>query len=205
MRTIVGVVAFMLLSSALPFFGKDRESVAKRILANKHSFKLKRWKTVSSQAKNFIKSLLVADPEKRLDAEAALKSVWVDHYLHSGHDGGAAGAVGRALLADTEAMASASMVRYSNYGKLKKLALMVVAHKSSSEEIGILRKLFKKFDSRLCGSISFENFCECMTGVGGGGDNGGDNDNGDGDGPSTKELRVVFDAMVSLSFVSSSF
>ena len=36
---------------------------------------------------------------------------------------------------------------------------MIVAHKSNSEEIGILRKLFKKFDSRGDGSISYEEFC----------------------------------------------
>ena len=38
------------------------------------------------------------------------------------------------------------MIRYAGYSKLKKMALMVVAHKSSSEEIGILRKIFQKYD-----------------------------------------------------------
>jgi hypothetical protein len=39
---------------------------------------------------------------------------------------------------------------------------MVVAHKSSSEEIGILRKVFEKYDSRRDGSISYEEFCEAL-------------------------------------------
>jgi Ca2+-binding EF-hand superfamily protein len=43
---------------------------------------------------------------------------------------------------------------------------MVVAHKSSTEEIGILRKLFKKFDSRGDGSISYEEFCEALADAG---------------------------------------
>lgn len=58
---------------------------------------------------------------------------------------------------------------------------MVIAHKSSSEEIGILRKLFKKYDSRHDGSIWFEEFCEAMKGCG----------------QSEEELHDVFDAMVS--------
>lgn len=58
---------------------------------------------------------------------------------------------------------------------------MVVAHKSSTEEIGILRKLFTKYDSRHDGSIWFEDFCEQMSGCG----------------LSNEELRSAFDAMVS--------
>lgn len=58
---------------------------------------------------------------------------------------------------------------------------MVVAHKSSSEEIGILRKMFQKYDSRHDGSIWFEDFCQAMTGCG----------------RSDEDLRAVFDAMVS--------
>lgn len=58
---------------------------------------------------------------------------------------------------------------------------MVVAHKSSNEELGILRRLFKKYDSRHDGSIWFEDFCKIM----------------DGRGHSEEALRLMFDAMVS--------
>eukprot|EP00977_Amphora_coffeiformis_P017483 scaffold5754_cov166-Amphora_coffeaeformis.AAC.5 len=39
---------------------------------------------------------------------------------------------------------------------------MVVAHKSSSDEIGILRKLFRKYDAHHYGSIALEDFCAGM-------------------------------------------
>ena len=55
---------------------------------------------------------------------------------------------------------------------------MVVAHKSSTEEIGVLRKLFEKYSSH-DGSIPFERFCEAMSGH------------------TEEELRTVFDAIVS--------
>ena len=57
---------------------------------------------------------------------------------------------------------------------------MVVAHKSSSEEIGILRKVFQKFDSRRDGSISYEEFCEALSHSG----------------HSEHHLRDMFDAVV---------
>jgi Ca2+-binding EF-hand superfamily protein len=40
---------------------------------------------------------------------------------------------------------------------------MVVAHKSSTEEIGILRKLFQQYDTRFDGSISYNEFCGAMS------------------------------------------
>ena len=75
-------------------------------------------------------------------------------------------------------MAQSAIIKYATYPKLQKMALMVVAHKSSSEEIGILRKLFKKYDSR--GSILLEQFSEFMSGSG----------------SSEEELRSIYDAVV---------
>ena len=59
---------------------------------------------------------------------------------------------------------------------------MVVAHKSSSEEIGILRKVFQKYDSRRDGSISYEEFCEALQDFG----------------HSEEDLQDMFEAVVSL-------
>jgi Ca2+-binding EF-hand superfamily protein len=42
-------------------------------------------------------------------------------------------------------------------------ALMVVAHKSSTEEIGILRKVFQKYDKKRDGSIGYEDFCSALS------------------------------------------
>ena len=63
---------------------------------------------------------------------------------------------------------------------LLRQALMVIAHKSTSAEIGILRKLFQKFDSRRDGSISYEEFCEALATSG----------------HSEEDLRDMFDAVV---------
>ena len=58
---------------------------------------------------------------------------------------------------------------------------MVVAHKSSSEEIGILRKIFQKFDKKRDGSIGFEDFCSALAEFG----------------HSEQDLKEMFEAVVS--------
>lgn len=54
--------------------------------------------------------------------------------------------------------AKASMIKYSKYSKLQRMALMVIAHKSTSAEIGILRKIFYQYDTKRDGQLSYEEF-----------------------------------------------
>lgn len=42
----------------------------------------------------------------------------------------------------------------------------VVAHKSTSAEIGILRKVFQRYDTRRVGHLNFEEFRAAITAVG---------------------------------------
>ena len=58
---------------------------------------------------------------------------------------------------------SASIRTFATYGKLKKLALLVVAYKSTDEELGFLRKIFDKFDTTNDGEISIVEFKEALT------------------------------------------
>jgi Ca2+-binding EF-hand superfamily protein len=58
---------------------------------------------------------------------------------------------------------SASIRTFATYGKLKKLALLVVAYKSTDEELGFLRKIFDQFDSTKNGEISHEEFKKALT------------------------------------------
>lgn len=62
--------------------------------------------------------------------------------------------------------ANESMVKFGNYSKLRKLALMVVAHKSTSNEIGILRKVFQKYDTVGDGQLSYKEFKAAIGDVG---------------------------------------
>lgn len=71
-------------------------------------------------------------------------------------------------------------MNYAGYSKLKKVALMLVAHKSTSEEIGILRKIFQKYDTEKNGHLSFDEFNHALRDAG----------------YSQDEIRQVFDSLV---------
>ena len=145
----LGVISFMLLSSSMPFYGKERSHVIKKILAGRYHFSSRRWKYVSSEAKHFVKSLLHHTPQKRPTAIEALQSDWLCMEVDNGLNGPE-----QELLDNIQA----SIQAFSGYRTLKKLALMVVAYKSTSEEIGFLRKRFANFDTSNDGEIELDEF-----------------------------------------------
>lgn len=167
----VGVIAYMLLSSQMPFYGKRRRHIVEQIMEGNYQFKGRRWKRVSQQSKEFVKDLLVLDPEDRLTAQEALSAAWLNRRYSA-----------TVRNPHTEELESAhqSMVKYSKYSKLKKVALMVVAHKSTSDEIGILRKIFQKYDSKGQGYLSREAFHMAIKDAG----------------YTTEQSKEIFDALV---------
>ena len=119
-------MAFMLLSSAMPFYGKTRPHVIKRIIHGKYHFKARRWAQVSQEAKQFIVDLLVADPYQRLDAETALKSNWlskhsINNMVARQSDNGQPLDPTKLVFTVEEEMVVAAMRKYAKYGKLKKM------------------------------------------------------------------------------------
>jgi calcium-dependent protein kinase len=150
----LGVIAFMLLSSSMPFYGKDRVQVIKRIIRGKFQFTSKRWRNISTPAKGFVERLLRVDPEERPTAEQALQYAWIDQDFDD---------YGTAPDEDAMDNIQAAIQSFAGYGKLKKLALMVIAYKSTSEEIGFLRKMFGRFDKLKDGEISLAEFKEAFS------------------------------------------
>jgi len=59
-----------------------------------------------------------------------------------------------------------SIKRFAGYSKLRKVALMVVAHRSTTQEIGILRKVFQQYDIDGSGTINYEEFKAALQDVG---------------------------------------
>ena len=149
----LGVMAFMLLSSSLPFYGKDKLYVMKQIMQGRFSLHSKRWSQVSDEAKEFIRCLLVRNPANRPSAEEALNLPWLK----------TARANTASFSIDQLDDILTSLKAYASYGTLKRLALMVVAYKSTSEEIGFLRTSFVRFDKSNDGEISFDEFQDAMS------------------------------------------
>lgn len=133
----------------MPFYGRKRRHIVEQIMKGSYEFKGRRWKKISAQAKDFVDSLLVVDPVERATAEEALSMSWLNKRFS---------ATVRNPHSEEEDSAHASLLKFANYSKLKKVALMVIAHKSTSEEIGILRKVFQKYDTEKNGVLSYEEF-----------------------------------------------
>lgn len=151
----LGVIAFMLLSSSMPFYGRDRVHVIKRIIQGKYHFKARRWASVSQEAKNFVTDCLTSDPQKRPSADEAQHSLWLRHRAKPARSIKEDGDEDQYAILDKIA---ATMATFATYSKLKQLALMVVAYKSTPEEIGYLRDIFQQFDSIGNGEITLPEF-----------------------------------------------
>ena len=180
----VGVMAAMLLSSQMPFFGRKRSHIVEQIMEGKFEFKGKRWKRVSRQAKAFVSDLLVVDPNERTTAEEALQCHWLNRYYNmTTRDINKSVEDGKVEVMDEYELDEVreSLVRYAEYSKLRKVALMVIAHKSTSDEIGILRKVFQKYDKLRTGQVGYDQFkgAICQAGF------------------SDSDIKKIFDAVVS--------
>lgn len=148
------MISYMLLSSEKPFYSKKRRRVIDKIMRCDYNFNSPVWSQISNDAKDFVSSLIVLDPKERLNAKQALEHPWLCH-----DDGSLSGDVPSAEILEG---IEASLLNYAHASDLKKLALNVIAHKSSSEEIVALRNAFSHFDSEQDGFITYEEFCEAL-------------------------------------------
>ena len=145
----VGVISYMLLSSHRPFYHKKRAVMIDKIMRCDYNFRKDYWKPVSDEAKDFLTKLLVMDPKIRYDAKAAQAHEWM-HKEFKLED--------RAPTESLTGRVNAVLSAYKNNVPLKKLALNVIAHKSTTDEIINLRKAFDQFDTANNGVISSEEF-----------------------------------------------
>jgi calcium-dependent protein kinase len=124
-----------------------------RIMRCDYTFEKDYWNPVSDEAKDFISHLLVLDPKVRYKAEQAQKHKWM-HKEFKLED--------RAPNASISERVAGNLIFYKDTAALKKIALNVIAHRSSTNEIFELRKAFDQFDTANNGIISFDEFKEAL-------------------------------------------
>jgi calcium-dependent protein kinase len=148
----IGVIAYMLLSSQMPFYGRNRKQIIEQILRGyvmmeltcrvfvldlldavvyvrfapcpltlvrfknrTYEYKGRRWKRISKQGKAFIDDLLVVDPDDRATSDEAMKASWLNRRF---------GATVRSPHFEEIESVKNCIVKYADYSKLKKVALM---------------------------------------------------------------------------------
>ena len=67
----MGVVLYILLSGKVPFPGESNKEIIENVLKGEYHFNYEPFKTLSDDAKDLIKNLLVKDVKRRFDAETA--------------------------------------------------------------------------------------------------------------------------------------
>lgn len=109
----------------------------------------------SDDAKSFVQSLLIANPAKRPSAARAKKHTWIQGRRRSIS---AEAQRGKLRESYSEDHIAENLLKYAASSKLRKIALMVVAHRADNEAIRDLREAFRSIDTAGEGTITFEEF-----------------------------------------------
>lgn len=143
----LGVITYIVLSNRKPFNGRVGKQIVKKIMKGRYDFDNPIWNSVSTEAKNYIKSLLQIDPKMRMTADQAKESEWLRSYDSEG-----------SLDLEEIQDINKKIEVHGDSNLLKKLSLLVVAYQSSGLEVSKLRHAFSEYDVDHDGIISFEDF-----------------------------------------------
>lgn len=147
----VGVIVWMLLTGYPPFHG-DRRTMMSKIKAGIPDWSHKtRWKSVSSDAIDFVRSLLIKDPEERLDAQGALRHRWL---IHSAPKVELSYECGNSALS--------AIRRYAGGSKLRRAALQLLVQQLDAKETRALRRLFVSMDNESKGWITAQELSDAL-------------------------------------------
>ena len=139
-----GVILYTILSGHPPFNGNTEEAIFAKISRGVFNFSGKQWTAVSKEAKTLIEKMLTKDVVKRLSAEEAWNSEWVQQRS-------------KGLVVDNEidnkALKKLSVFRANS--RLQQATLQYIAsHLTASQQIEDLRKAFVTIDKNGDGHLS---------------------------------------------------
>ena len=144
----IGVIAFLLLCNEKPFRGKRSEMLSK-IKHCDFTFNNPGWCNVSKDAKRFVAALLTKDPKKRLSADEALQHSWLKKKDF-------ASVPTKELNESLMVNVKDNILSFAQTSELKRIAAVIVAHKSSVKEILDMRRAFEKIDTEKDGVITID-------------------------------------------------
>ena len=144
-----GVIGFTLLSGGnLPFDAEQKKDIPGEILNGGYDMDGPEWENVSQQAKDFISSLLEYDQDKRMLAEHALESKWLQENTN---------AIQEANVPPPKIVekVQSALIHVEEEPQLKRLAKMMIAHSAPINKLRDLRQVFREIDTTNDGTITF--------------------------------------------------
>jgi serine/threonine protein kinase len=73
----IGVITYILLCGFPPFYGNTDQQIFEKIMKAEFDFPSPDWDTISPEAKDFVKKILILDPSKRPSCEESLSHPWI--------------------------------------------------------------------------------------------------------------------------------
>jgi len=130
-----GVIMYILLCGAPPFFGQNDQEVLAKVKQGHLSFSPRDWKGISDDAKDLVRMLVKVDPKDRLNAERALNHSWIRN---------------RAPQASSLELPTnfvSKLRRFRCRSKFAKAVLHVIASQLNELQIKSLRETFLSLDN----------------------------------------------------------
>jgi len=130
--------------------------VVRKIQKADFHFKAKAWSNIGEGAKDFVKQLIKVEPTERLSAEAAMEHTWLAEEWERTRKLSSKLSSNSSMNGEpTEGSKLVESLRaYGSSSKLRKTALMVVAHRAESKQIKEIREAFLEMDTSKEGTIT---------------------------------------------------
>ena len=140
-----GIILYILLCGYAPFTGHNHEELRSRIKHAEYKMIGEEWDAISSEGKDLVKNMLLADPDKRCTAAQAASHEWIQKYGKETVDVQMA----KSILG--------SLQLFNAKCKLQQaaLSLIVSQHTTNSEKNG-LTQVFNSLDTSGRGRLSKE-------------------------------------------------
>lgn len=143
----IGVITYILLCGSRPFWARTESGIFKSVLKSDPTFDDAPWPSVSDQAKDFVKRLLVKDRHRRMTAVQALTHPWI-----RGHQ-----------KLPLDVLIFRLVKSYLRSSTVRRAALKALSKTLSEDHLFYLRAQFILLEPSRNGRISLENFKSALT------------------------------------------
>lgn len=148
----IGVITYMILTGRPPFDGVNEKQVFTKLKKGNVNYTDPVWKKLSPGALEFVKKMLSFDPNKRPSAKEALELTWLASFERKRNTDLQRSERGKVLAQSV----CNSVIHFATYPKLKRLALISVAHHLREKDTRELRDFFLILDEEHSGLLNFE-------------------------------------------------
>ena len=151
----LGVILYMLLSGTPPFDGFDDQSILQKVKIGKYSLEGESWELISNEAKDLIKKMLTYSPEKRINAEDALKHEWFKKFLKFKNTN-THNPLTKEVMSHISAVPFENLRKFNARQKIQRATIaFLVHHLCSSDSVKELRDIFRELDTDNNGTLSY--------------------------------------------------